>query len=151
MGGKKGGRTRDFTSETQSHSHSCSFTSRPVMRGITSHMQGLKLNKSSVKGNTFDTEVAYLVCVISVISWLLNSYYLVLLLYYHYYFTSITTLLALLLYYHYYFTSITTLLVLLLYYHYYFTSITTLLVLLLYYYYYFTSITTLLVLLLYYY
>ena len=54
-GEKKGGRT----SETQSHSHSCSFTSRPVIRGITSRMQGLEVNKSAVKGYNFDTEVVY--------------------------------------------------------------------------------------------
>ena len=54
--------------ETQSHSQSCSFTSRPVIRGITSRMQGRKVNKSAVNGNYFDTEVVYLVSLIRVIS-----------------------------------------------------------------------------------
>ena len=35
------------TSETQSHSHLCSFTSLPVIRGITSRMQGFKINNVS--------------------------------------------------------------------------------------------------------
>ena len=47
IGGNKGGRT----SETQSHSHSCSFTSQPVIKGITSRMEGLKVDKLAVKGN----------------------------------------------------------------------------------------------------
>ena len=51
-------------------------------------MQGLKVNKSAVKGNNFDTDIVYLVSVIRVISWLLSSLLL-----------SITTLLSLLLYY----------------------------------------------------
>ena len=99
MGVEKGGRI----SETQSHAHSCSFTSQPVIRGITSHMQGLKVSKSAVKGNNFDTEVVYLVSMMRVISLLLNSLLslfiitlLSLLLYYQCYFTNITTLLALL-------------------------------------------------------
>ena len=90
-GRKKGGRTP----ETQSHSHSCSFTSRLVIRGITSSMQGLKVNKSAVNGNNFDTEVVYLVSVIRVISWLLNSLLSSIP-------TIITTVLALLPYYYYY-------------------------------------------------
>ena len=63
-GGKKGGRTL----ETQSHSHSCSFTTRPVIRGITRRLQSLKVNKSAVKGNNFDTQVVYLFSVKRVIS-----------------------------------------------------------------------------------
>ena len=38
--------------KTQSHSHSCSFRSRPVISGgITNRMQGLKFNQSEVYGN----------------------------------------------------------------------------------------------------
>ena len=65
--------TGEITSETQSHSHSYSFTSRPVIRGITSRMNGFKVNKLAVNGNNFGTEVVYLVSVIRVIGWLSNS------------------------------------------------------------------------------
>ena len=61
-----GGKKEGITSETLSHSQSCSFTSRPVIRVITSRMQGIKVNKSAVKGNDFDTEIVYLVSVIRV-------------------------------------------------------------------------------------